>query len=355
MAVTSTTRGADQPHRRAKIVALLLLLVGANLAVWAWAITAFAGHPALIGTALLAYVLGLRHAVDADHIAAIDNVVRKLMHDGRKPFAVGLFFSSGHAAVVILASAAVATGAAAMQERFDSFREVGGLISTSISALFLLLIGITNLIVLRGVWKSFKRARQGYVIHDEDLDLLLAGRGFLARLFRPLFGLITRSWHMFPLGFLFGLGFETATEVSLFAVAASQAGAGISFWSVMVFPALFTAGMVLVDTLDSVLMVEVYGWAFVKPVRKLWYNLTITAVSVVVALFIASIEVLGIMREQLGLDGGFWSIVENLNGHMGDIGFVVIGIFAASWAASFAIYRWRRIEESVPALPSDLR
>ncbi|HTP93730.1 MAG TPA: HoxN/HupN/NixA family nickel/cobalt transporter, partial [Xanthobacteraceae bacterium] len=238
---------------RAKIGAIYVVLVAANVAVWTWAVIALSGRPTLLGTAFLAYVLGLRHAVDADHIATIDNVVRKLMQEGKRPFAVGLFFSLGHSLAITLAVAAIAATAFALQGRFLEFRAIGSIIGTGASAFFLLAIAAINLVILRGVWRSFRRARRGEPVAEQELDMLLSSRGFLARIFRPLFRMVSRSWQMFPVGFLFGLGFDTATEISLFTVAASQASGGMTFAIILIFPALFTAGMTLVDTTDSVL------------------------------------------------------------------------------------------------------
>jgi high-affinity nickel-transport protein len=324
---------------KTKIAITYIVLIAFNIAAWAWAWTAFADRPSLLGTAFLAYMFGLRHAFDADHIAAIDNVVRKLMQERKQPYAVGFFFSFGHSTIVVLASIVIAATAAAMQSRLDSFHDIGGVIGTAVSAAFLLLIGIANLFVLKGVWSAFNRARRGERIVDEDLDALLAGGGFLARVFRPMFKVVTRSWHMYPIGFLFGLGFDTATEIGLLGISAAQAAQGMSFWTILVFPALFTAGMSLMDTSDSILMTGAYGWAFVKPVRKLWYNLTITAASVVVAIFIGGIEALGLISDKLGLEGGVWSFIGDLNDNLANFGFAVVGIFLLSWLISTILYK----------------
>jgi nickel/cobalt transporter (NiCoT) family protein len=333
---------ADQ---RAKIVAIYTLLVTGNTVVWIWAGIVLSGHPALLGTAFLAYMLGLRHAVDADHIAAIDNVVRKLMQEGKRPVSVGLFFSLGHSLVVTIAVAVIISLAFALQGRLQPFKEIGSIIGTGASAFFLLAIAFINLVILRGVWRSFRRARRGEPVEEQELNLLLSGRGFLSRIFRPLFRMVSHSWQMFPIGFLFGLGFDTATEISLFTVAASQASGGMSFATIMIFPALFTAGMTLVDTTDSVLMVGAYGWAFLNPIRKIWYNLTITAVSALVAFLIGGVEALGLIADKLGLEGGVWDIVENLNGRLANFGYLVIGIFLGSWALSYLIYRWQGFDQ----------
>ncbi|AEH89926.1 high-affinity nickel-transporter [Mesorhizobium opportunistum WSM2075] len=330
----------DRPVRvRTKTVMIYVLLVGANMGAWAWAWVAFCDRPALLGTALLAYMLGLRHAFDADHIAAIDNVVRKLMQEGKAPYATGFFFSLGHSSIVIMASIAIAASATLMQGRLEAFHKWGDLVGTSVSALFLLVVGMANLFILKGIWAAFIRARRGEKIVDEDLDALLAGRGLIARIFRPLFGIVTRSWHMYPIGFLFGLGFDTATEIGLLGISATQATQGISFWSILVFPALFTAGMSIMDTTDSVLMTGAYRWAFVNPMRKLWYNLTITIVSAAIAIFIGGIEALGILADKLGLQGGLWGVVEGIDGSLATFGYVIVAIFLVSWVVSVIVYR----------------
>ncbi len=324
---------------RTKAALIYALLIAANGVAWLWAFAAFSDRPVLMSTAFLAYTFGLRHAFDADHIAAIDNVVRKLMQEGKQPFSVGFFFSLGHSTIVVLASIAIAATAAAMKNRLDQVHDLGGVVGTLVSALFLLVVGIANLFILRGVWAAFSRVRRGGKIVDEDLDALLAGRGLLARIFRPLFGVVSRSWHMYPIGFLFGLGFDTATEIGLLGISATQAAQGLSFWTILVFPALFTAGMSLMDTTDSALMTGAYGWAFINPVRKLWYNLTITAASVVIAIFIGGVEALGLVGDELNMRGAFWDAVGSLNDNFGDVGFAVVGIFIAAWIISAIVYR----------------
>ena len=331
-------------NTRAKVIGIYGILLAFNLAVWLWAIVAFHPYPLLMGTALLAYSLGLRHAVDADHIAAIDNVTRKLMQEGKRPVAVGLMFSLGHSTIVLLGSAAIAATALALHHRINSVRSIGGLIGTLVSVLFLFGIAIVNLVVLRSVYDAFVRVRRGEPYREEDFDLLLGNRGLLARLFRPMFGMITRSWHMYPLGILFGLGFDTATEIGVLGISAAEASKGLSLWSILVFPALFAAGMSLIDTTDSILMLGAYGWAFVKPIRKLYYNMTITFVSVVVAFAVGGIEALGLVAEQFRLTGRFWNYVGRLNDNFGTLGFFIIGLFAISWLVSIAVYKWRRLE-----------
>ena len=322
-------------HVRTKLFGIYGILVAINVGAWLWALAAFHQHPVLLGTALLAYSFGLRHAVDADHIAAIDNATRKLMQEHKRPVAVGFFFSLGHSSVVVLASIGVALTAA----HVEAFKAVGGVIGTSVSAVFLLVIALMNLVILRSIYRAWRHVREGGAYVEEDVDLLLADRGFMARILRPLFRLISRSWHLYPLGFLFGLGFDTATEIALLGISATQAAQGLSPWSIMVFPLLFSAGMSLVDTLDGHLMLGAYGWAYMKPLRKLYYNMSITLVSVVVAVIIGSIEALGLMADQLELKGDFWGFIGNLNDSFGMLGYIIIGIFVASWAASVLLYR----------------
>ncbi|HEX4111604.1 MAG TPA: HoxN/HupN/NixA family nickel/cobalt transporter [Stellaceae bacterium] len=327
------------PALRAKIVAALALLIAVNLAAWVWALVAFRHYPLLLGTAFLAYGFGLRHAVDADHIAAIDNVTRKLMQDGKRPATVGFFFSLGHSTIVLGASLLIAATAAAMQPRFDAFKATGAPIGTGVSALFLFAIAIANLIVLRQVYAAYRRARHGERISETDLNVLLSRSGFLGRLFRPLFNLVRSSWQMYPIGFLFGLGFDTATEIGLLDISAVEAAKGLSIWSIMVFPALFTAGMALVDTSDGVLMLGAYGWAFRNPLRKLHYNVTITFVSALMALLIGGIEALGLIADRLGLEGGFWAVIGALNDNFGSLGYAIVALFALSWLVSALLYR----------------
>jgi len=321
--------------------AIYALLIAANLAAWAWAFGAFHQHPVLLGTALLAYSFGLRHAVDADHIAAIDNVTRTLMQRGERPLAIGFFFSLGHSTIVVLASIAIAATATAFKGRIAALHAIGGLIGTLVSAAFLLVIAAMNAVILVRLWRQFRAVRAGAPLAEAEMEGLLAGRGLIARLCHPLFRLISRSWHMYPLGFLFGLGFDTATEVGLLGISAAQAGHGVPIWSILVFPALFTAGMALVDTTDGILMLGAYGWAFIRPLRKLYYNLTITLVSVLVAVMIGGIEALGLLADQFSLRGIFWDAIGALNDQFGVIGYLIIAIFAGVWALSAAVYRWR--------------
>jgi len=336
----------DSPkHLRARVIGIFGILFSFNLIAWLWAAIAFHRFAPLLGTALLAYSFGLRHAVDADHIAAIDNVTRKLMQDGKRPVAIGFMFSLGHSTVVVIGAAVIAGTAIALEHRLDGLKNIGGVIGTLVSALFLIAIAIVNLVVLRSVYNAFARVRRGESYVEEDFNMLLGDRGFLARFFRPVFRMISRSWHMYPLGVLFGLGFDTATEIGLLGISAAEAAKGLSFWSILVFPMLFAAGMSLIDTTDNVLMLGAYGWAFLKPIRKLYYNLTITCVSVMVAFIVGGIEALGLLEGYLHLQGRFWGIIGKLNNNFGVLGFFIIGLFVLSWIVSIAVYKWRRFED----------
>jgi high-affinity nickel-transport protein len=324
---------------RGRITALFAVIIAANLGAWAWALAAFRDHPVLLGTALLAYSFGLRHAVDADHIAAIDNVTRRMMQDGRRPVTLGFFFSLGHSTVVVLASVAIAATALAFKSQMNAWHLLGGIIGTLVSSGFLFAIAAMNLAVLAGLYRSFRSVKAGAPYRADAVDHLLHGGGLLARLFRPLFAMISRPWQMYPLGLLFGLGFDTATEVGLLGISAAQAAHGMPIWSILVFPALFTAGMALIDTADSILMLGAYGWAFIKPVRKLYYNMVVTLVSVLVAVIVGGIEALGLAADQFNLTGPVWNLIGALNDHFGTIGYVIIGVFALSWLVSALHYR----------------
>ena len=319
-------------------------LIAANIAVWIWAFSLFHDQPLMLGTAVLAWGLGLRHAVDADHIAAIDNVTRKLMQEGQRPIAVGFWFAIGHSGIIAIASIAIALTTSALS-RFDVFKDIGGLIATTISAAFLFAIAAMNLIVLRAVWKTFTHVRAGGHYVEEELDILSGSRGPLSRLFGPMFRLVRKSWHMAPLGFLFGLGFDTATEVAILGMSASQAANGLSIGTILVLPALFAAGMALVDTADGVIMLGAYEWAFVKPIRKLYYNITITLISALVAIVIGGIQTLALIGDEFGLSGWPWGLAADLGAHFNILGFAIIGLFIVCWAISFAIYKWRRLDE----------
>lgn len=329
---------------RRRVIVLYAFLVGYNVLAWVFAFVAFGRVPALLLLALTAYTFGLRHAFDADHISAIDNVTRKLMQEKQRPVGVGLFFSLGHSTIVVILTVLIALAAVAVQN-FDTLKNIGGLIGTAVSAIFLFLIAIINIVILLDIYRTFREVRSGGEYNDQTLDESLNKRGLMGRFFRPLLKITDRSWKMYPVGVLFGLGFDTATEVGLLGIAAATAGKGVPIASILIFPALFTAGMTLMDTTDSILMLGAYGWVFVKPIRKLYYNLNITLISVIVALVVGGIEALSIVAQELNLNGLLWDQVGNLNNNFGLVGVVIVLLFLASWAISTVIYKVKRYDD----------
>ncbi len=326
---------------RGKVIGIYTILIALNVVVWIAVLLGFTPYPALFGTAALAYTFGLRHAVDADHISAIDNVTRKLMQEGKRPVAVGFFFGLGHSTIVMILGAVVAIAASILKVDLQ-LQSVAGAVGTGVSALFLYVIALLNGIVLIDIFRTFRKMQRGEKYSEQTLNEVLNQRGFLSRFFRPLFKITTSSWHMYPIGILFGLGFETATEIAILAISASSVSKGLPIYLSMLFPLLFTAGMTLIDATDSILMLGAYGWAFVKPVRKLYYNMNITLISVFIAVVIGTIEVLSIVANQLNLHGWLWDSVSNLD--FGTIGFLIIGLFVASWIISTIIYKFRRYD-----------
>ncbi|MGA8098425.1 MAG: HoxN/HupN/NixA family nickel/cobalt transporter [Candidatus Cybelea sp.] len=324
---------------RTRVIGIYAFLIGINLLAWGLAFFAFLPHPVLLGTALLAFTFGLRHAVDADHICAIDNVTRKLVQERQRPIGVGFFFSLGHSTVVVALTLAIAVAAAMIKHQLPSLQRAGALVGTSVSATFLLLVAAINLIVLVDIFGAFARARRGEQIEDERVDTMLDRRGLIGRFFRPLLKVVDRSWKMYPIGVLFGLGFDTASEVALLGIAAVEAGKGLPVFAILIFPLLFTAGMSLIDTTDGIVMAGAYGWAFVKPMRKLYYNLVITSVSVLVAVIVGAIEAGSVVANQFQLSGGVWDAVRTANENFGMLGFIIICLFVASWLVSLGVYR----------------
>ena len=303
-----------------------------------------------IGVGLTAYTLGMRHAFDADHIAAIDNTTRKLMSDGQRPLAVGFFFSLGHSTVVFGLAVLLATGVRALsgpvEDDTSSLHHYTGLIGTSVSGMFLYLIAILNVIVLVGILRMFARLRRGDFDLDKDkaeLERQLENRGLLNRFLGRFTRSITKSWHMYPIGLLFGLGFDTATEIALLVLAGTSAAAGLPWYAILCLPVVFTAGMCLLDTIDGSFMNFAYGWAFSNPVRKIYYNITVTALSVAIALLIGSIELLGLFAGQLGWRGAFWDWLGGLD--LNNVGFAVVGMFVLTWVVALLVWRFGRIEE----------
>lgn len=329
---------------KSKILGVYSVLLLMNVSAWLWAVIELRHQAVLLGTAFLAYTLGLRHAVDADHIAAIDNVTRKLIQDGKRPVAVGFMFSLGHSTIVIVGSIAIAAAALSLQHHFNSLRHFGEIVGVLVSTTFLFGIALVNLIVLRSVYLAFRQIRLGGS-KEEDFESMSFRRGLLSRILGPVFSLIRRSWHMYPLGVLFGLGFDSATEIGLLGISAAEASKGLSLGAILVFPALFAASMSLIDTTDNIMMLGVYAWALVSPVRKFYYNMTITMVSVIVAVIVGAIETLGLVVARFHLQGRLWDLVGELNENFTALGYFIIVLFALSWGTSIWIYRWRRYDE----------
>jgi high-affinity nickel-transport protein len=317
----------------------------AFLHIAGWGLFAFyAGrYPAIAGLGLLAYTFGLRHAFDADHIAAIDNTTRKLLQQDEKPLGVGFFFSLGHSTIVFGLATGLAVAAKTVDSHIPSFQHWGGYVGAGVSGTFLWIIGILNLVVLVDIVRISRELRRG-VLDEERLEQRLLDRGFMNRLFiGRLFRFVSKSWHMYPLGILFGLGFDTATEVGLLAIAAGVATHQVPFLAVVSLPILFAAGMSLMDTIDGAFMAHAYSWAFSNPVRKVYYNITVTSLSVAVALLVGTVELLQVLTTKLSLETGFWGFLGNLD--FGRIGYGVVGLFVVTWAASVVFWKVRRVEE----------
>ena len=304
-----------------------------------------------IGTGLLAYTLGMRHAFDADHITAIDNTTRKLMAEGKRPLSTGFWFSLGHSSVVFFLSILLNFGIRALtgqvRNQRSGLHHYTGLIGTLVSGSFLYLIAVLNLVILVSIVGIFLALRRGQFDHDE-LERQLNARGMMNRFFGPLARRIDSPWKMYPLGFLFGLGFDTATEIALLVLAGGSVAAGLPFWAILSLPILFAAGMSLLDTADGSFMNFAYGWAFSNPVRKVYYNITITALSVAVAFVIGTIELLSVLQSEFGLSGGFWHLVGRFD--INKAGFFIVGLFVVVWAVALAVWRWGRVEQRF-ALP----
>ncbi|MCZ8512217.1 HoxN/HupN/NixA family nickel/cobalt transporter [Paenibacillus filicis] len=305
-------------------------------------IMAAPGNPAFWGLGILAYSLGLRHAFDVDHIAAIDNTVRKLVQQKRNPLGVGFYFSLGHSSVVFLMVLAVALSVQWVQNKMPQLQEIGGVIGATVSGSFLVIIGIINLMVLIQLYQLFRKLKSG-AFHSDELETLLNSRGLIARMISPLLKFISRSWHVYPLGFLFGLGFDTATEVGLLAISAGAAKNSISVFGILSLPLLFAAGMSLMDTADGMFMTKAYRWAFSTPLRKIYYNVTVTAISVVAALLIGVVELLQVLSERLQLQNGFFQWVQHLD--FGSLGFALVGLFLAAWIISVTVWKVWKVEE----------
>ncbi|WP_199897040.1 HoxN/HupN/NixA family nickel/cobalt transporter [Halarchaeum acidiphilum] len=294
-------------------------------------------RPGLLGTGVLAYSLGLRHAFDADHIAAIDNTTRAFLEEGRRQVGVGFFFSLGHSTVVAAMALALAVATGVAQAELPMLRDIGGLFGTVVSGGFLYVIGIVNLIVLVDLVRAFRRTRAADDADDDSLDAHLGDRGLLNRFVSRFYERIDRSWQLYPLGVLFGLGFDTASEIALLAVAAGAASSGVSVTGILVLPVLFAAGMCALDTADGAFMAYAYDWAFTTPTRKLYYNVTVTAISVVVALFVGTVELAQVLASTLDLHGAVWTALRTLS--LGALGYAVVALFAVAWALSYGVWK----------------
>ncbi len=299
-----------------------------------------------VGVGITAYTLGMRHAFDADHIGAIDNTTRKLMNDGQRPLSVGFFFSLGHSTIVFLLAAAFSIGikglSGAVSNDSSTLHKATGLIGPSVSGVFLLVIGTINLIVLVGIIQVFRRMRQGEY-DEQKLEEQLNNRGFMNRFYKRATNAIKKPWQMYPLGVLFGLGFDTATEIALLATAGAAAAGGLPFYAILCLPILFASGMSLLDTIDGAFMNFAYGWAFSKPVRKVFYNITVTALSVAVALIIGMIELIAVFADKLSLSGGIFGWVSTLD--LNYVGYGIVALFVVTWAIALAVWHFGHIEE----------
>ena len=314
-----------------------------HIAGW-WLYLHYAAQfPALIGLGLVAYLFGLRHAFDADHIAAIDDTVRYMLQKGRRPLAVGFWFSLGHSTIVLCLAVGIAFAATAVKDGLPELKNLGSLLGATVSGTFLWIIGVLNLLVLLDILGVWKKAKAG--THDhKHLEELLAKRGFLNRLFgNRLQKMLNHSWQMYPLGLLFGLGFDTASEVGLLALTAGASAGNLPIPAILCLPILFAAGMTLMDTTDGVLMAKAYNWAFVNPLRKIFYNLMTTSLSIVVALLIGTIQLAQVLIRVLDLDGPAAAFIAGLE--FGALGYVIVGLFLVGWGLSVALWKFRRIEE----------
>ncbi len=346
-------RDALTPSEWARTGGMAATVIALNVAGWGLLVAAMRGHYHItkteifgVGTGILAYTLGMRHAFDADHIAAIDNTTRKLVTDGKRPLSVGFFFSLGHSSVVFVLALLLNFGIRALNSQVrdggSALHTVTGVIGTMVSGTFLFLIAALNVVVLVSIAKVFRQMRLG-VYSDEELEEQLAKRGLMNRFLGPLSRRVDSPWKMYPVGLLFGLGFDTATEIALLVLAGSAVVSGLPFYAVLSLPLLFAAGMSLFDTADGCFMNFAYDWAFARPVRKVYYNLTITGLSVFVAFFVGAVEVLGLIAQESHLSGGFWGFMQDFN--INTAGFVIVGMFVLTWVVALAIWHFGRIEQ----------
>jgi high-affinity nickel-transport protein len=332
---------------RNRLTAVFGAVGGLHVVGWGLLLLYGASHPGFLALGGLAYTFGLRHAFDADHISAIDNTTRKLLQSGRKPVGVGFFFSLGHSTVVFLIAVALGFAVKWVVQGVVSdggqLRSIGGVVGTAVSGTFLVLIGVLNLVILVDIVRVYRRMRRGEFDRDGLEHELISG-GVMTRLFGRIFRVIEHSWQMYPVGFLFGLGFDTASEVALLAISAGAAAQGVPFGAVVSLPLIFAAGMSLMDSLDGAFMSRAYSWAFASPIRKVFYNLTVTSLSVFVALFVGVAELAQIVVQALGLRGPFFQGLAQVD-VVGKMGYVIVAAFLVTWVAAFVIYKVRRIDE----------
>lgn len=345
MASAAASKFGLSPREKARIVGLYVALGVAT--AFGFMASFLIGRQSLLlaGLGVVAYVFGLRHGVDADHIVAIDNTVRKLMQEQKRPLTVGTWFSLGHSTVVVGLVLGLIVATRAIADQIPALQAAGTSIGLAVSGFFLILIGLINVAIVLELYRAFVRVRESHGAADASaMDAALDQRGFLSRLFRSLFKMIREPWQIYPIGVLFGLGFDTASEVALIAI---SVGVGVSatvpIWMVLILPFMFACGMVLVDTTDGVTMRMAYGWAFHHPLRKMYYNLTVTLVSVLVAFGVGGIEILQLLAVQLNLGGPFWGPLASLD--FGTLGFGIIGFFLAAWLVSVAYWKVRRYED----------
>src|SRR5262252_4201706 len=346
-------RAALTPAEWNRLGGMAAVIIALHAAGWGLLALAVAGGSHIsrggafgVGTGVLAYTLGLRHAFDADHIAAIDNTTRKLVGEGRRPLSVGFFFSLGHSSVVfalaILLNFGIRSLGAQVRDSGSVLHGVTSVVGTGVSGTFLYLLAALNMIVLAGILKVFREMRRG-AYNDEELEEQLAKRGLMNRILGPLARKVDTPWKIYPVGVLFGLGFDTASEVALLVLAGSAVVSGLPFYAILSLPILFAAGTCLFDTADGCFMNFAYDWAFARPVRKVYYNLTITGLSVFVAFFIGTVEILGLIEKQYRLGGQFWTFMGNFD--INKAGFVIVGVFVLTWVVALAIWHFGKIEQ----------
>src|SRR6516162_2891447 len=346
-------RNALTPREWARAGAMAATIIGLHVLGWGMLAAAASGHYHMtgtqlfgFGTGLTAYTLGMRHAFDADHIAAIDNTTRKLVGDGQRPLSVGFFFSLGHSTIVFVLALLLNFGIRSLDNQVrnggSSLHKVTNVVGTSVSGFFLYVIAALNVVILIGIVRVFREMRSGR-FSEEELDAQLDKRGLMNRILGPLARRVDAPWKIYPIGVLFGLGFDTATEVALLVLAGTAVVSGLPFYAILSLPILFAAGMCLFDTADGCFMNFAYDWAFARPVRKVYYNLTITGLSVFVAFFIGTVEILGLIEQEYRLGGGFWTFMGNFD--INRAGFVVVGVFVLTWAVALSVWHFGKIEQ----------